>query len=476
MEKGNIRKPAIAGSWYPGNPVTLRSHIERYFQGVTLDLPENISIMGLVVPHAGYVYSGQIAAYGYRSIMGHSFDGVMVIAPSHRIPFQGVSIFATGGYETPLGTVFVDTNLAEKILTQSSVIRALPHVHESEHSLEIQLPFLQVVLGNFTFLPILMGSQDHYTCKELAKAISSILKDKRILLVGSSDLSHFHSYERAIELDKRAINYMENMDSEGLLHALERGEVEACGGGPAAVVMEVAKNLGATQAKLLKYANSGDVTGERKSVVGYASMVFFRTNGISRSEEELTEEEKQTLLKLAREAIERTFAGRPLEEPRDLTEKLKKNRGAFVTLKKRGTLRGCIGYIEPKKPLYKAVQEMALAAAFNDPRFPPLRREEWAEVEMEISALTPLRPIENIDEIQVGKHGLYMSKGFRSGLLLPQVAVEYGWDKITFLRETCRKAGLPAHAWQDGETKIFVFSAEVFGESKNFLDNKNNKN
>jgi AmmeMemoRadiSam system protein A len=262
------------------------------------------------------------------------------------------------------------------------------------------------------------------------------------------------------------------MDVKGFLEGLERGEFEACGGGPVAVAMLAAKRLGAIQPKILRYANSGDVTGDRGSVVGYAAAVFY--TGDSPEEIEgrrrlregsvtgITEGDKQTLLDLARKTIEAMLESAAVSEPADLPERLKKKRGAFVTLKKHGRLRGCIGYIEARKPLYKTIEEMASAAAFNDPRFPPLKKEEWKDITIEISVLSPLKEIRDFKEIEVGRHGLYIVRGGRGGLLLPQVATEYDWDSMTFLKETCHKAGLPSDAWKEEDTRTFIFSADIF--------------
>ena len=178
----------------------------------------------------------------------------------------------------------------------------------------------------------------------------------------------------------------------------------------------------------------------------------------------LTKQDKDLLLRIARESIESEFAGGEMPRFKIESSALEKKMGAFVTLKKQGRLRGCIGLIEGKKPLYETVEEMAQTAAFKDPRFRPVKEDEFKELDIEISALTPLRQIEDVNEIEVGRHGIYIVKGFHSGLLLPQVATEYNWDRNTFLRETCAKAGLPPNAWKDGDAKIFIFSASVFGE------------
>ncbi len=468
MEK-SIRKSVIAGSWYPGDPGVLTRDIQAYLKQVP---GEGVSgrIVGLISPHAGYFYSGQIAAHGYKLIQGRRFDSVIVIGPSHRTPFRGVSIYTGGGYETPLGVVPVDAELADRIIRNGGNLRDYPQAHLQEHSLEIQLPFLQVALGSFSFVPIVMGDQDRRACEELAEAILKATKGKKILVVGSTDLSHFHSYEQAVKRDRRVVDHVQRMDTDGLLRDLESGTCEACGGGPMVVAMLVAKKLGG-RARVLKYANSGDVTGDKGRVVGYLSAALYVENppksrvpgnpaGI---EGGLSQEERKALLEHARRSIECRIQGKPLPDLTPVSDVLNEKRGAFVTLKKNGRLRGCIGYIEARKPLSQAVSEMALAAAFNDPRFPPLKREELAGLDIEISVLSPLKKIKDIHEIEVGKHGLYVVKGFHSGLLLPQVATEYRWDRLTFLQETCYKAGLPADAWRDKDTDIYIFSAEVFG-------------
>lgn len=273
----NIRKSSIAGSWYPDNPRILRTCISDFFQRVP---EESIlgNIVGLVAPHAGYIYSGQVAAYAYKMLQGHIFDAVIIIGPSHRFPFRGISIYDKGGYETPLGIVPVDGHLAGRIRAESRLVSAIPSAHLQEHSIEIQLPFLQYALGEFSFVPLLMGSQDRKTCEDLAAAIVKAVGQKKVLVVGSSDLSHFHSYEQALKLDALALGYLEKMDAEGFLKGLEEQQFEACGGGPAAVTMMAAERMGASRAKLLRYANSGDVGGDKQSVVGYGAAVFCTDN------------------------------------------------------------------------------------------------------------------------------------------------------------------------------------------------------
>ncbi len=275
-EMNPIKKSVIAGSWYPGNPAVLRRDIEKYFDAVP-EMTIDGKIVGLIAPHAGYLYSGHVAAHAYKLVRGRTYDAVMVVGPSHRVAFRGISIFSKGGYETPLGVVPVEEALADKLKKKSPIVTDIPQAHLQEHAVEIQLPFLQVALGQFSFLPLVMGSQDAATCRELAEAIADVSADKNLLIVGSSDLSHFYNYNAAKKMDAVALGHLKHGDSQGLLQSLENGDVEACGGGPMAVVMSVARMLKADRPCLLKYANSGDVTGDKESVVGYAAAVFYRS-------------------------------------------------------------------------------------------------------------------------------------------------------------------------------------------------------
>jgi AmmeMemoRadiSam system protein B len=270
-----LKRSIIAGSWYPGNPSILRRDIENYFNSVS-ELELKGEVVGLIAPHAGYVYSGQIAANAYNLIRGKKYDIVIIVGPSHRVAFHGVSVFSKGGYETPLGIVPVAEDLAEKIKNLSPLVTDIPDAHLQEHSVEIQLPFLQVALGDFLFLPLVMGEQDANTCQELSDAIYKTTRGKKMLIVGSSDLSHFYNYNTAQKMDAIVLEYLKKSDAAGLLQSLKNGEVEACGGGPMAVVILVARMMKADKAHLLKYTNSGDVTGDKNSVVGYVSAVYCR--------------------------------------------------------------------------------------------------------------------------------------------------------------------------------------------------------
>ena len=466
-----IREPAVAGAFYPDNPNVLSRDVKRYLENAKKEMLEG-EIVALISPHAGYMYSGQVAAYAYKLIEGKTFDSVVVVAPSHRALFKGASVYDRGGFRTPLGIVPVDVELSKKMMEQRKEIQFLPEAHSQEHSLEVQIPFLQVVLKSFKLVPIVMEPYWSWeTCQYLASAIAEAVKGKRVLLIASSDLSHFHSYDQAVNLDKVVLSHIDRFDPEGLNRDLKSERCEACGGGPVVTIMLAAKMLGANRGKVLKYANSGDVTGDRSRVVGYGAGVLYKAaGGKEKMKDEkkvgvdlgLKDEEKKTLRHIAKTVIESKVKGKPVPDFKVESPVLKENRGAFVTLQKRGQLRGCIGYIEGHGPLHKTIEKMAEAAAFNDPRFTPVQEKELPELDIEISVLTPLRRITDVNEIEVGKHGIYMKKGWFSGLLLPQVATEYGWDRQTFLEHTCQKAGLPSTAWKEKDTEIYIFSADIF--------------
>ncbi len=465
-----VRKPAVAGSFYPGDGKTLSRQVREFLSRAAKEEVAG-EIVGLVSPHAGYMYSGLVAAHAFKTVEGMKFDAVVVVAPSHRVRFQGASVYDRGGYETPLGVLPIEKDLCQKLKSESNLIESLPQAHSQEHSLEVQLPFLQEVLGKFHLVPMVLGSQDYRSSEAVGKAIARAVKGKKVLLVASTDLSHYHPYDRAVQLDKIILEDIQAFDAQKLGRDLDAGKGEACGGGPVMAVMVAAKELGANRARILKYMNSGDVTGDRSGVVGYAAAVFSRNSGPPEKKPDrkktgislgLTEEDKKTLRQIAQSAIERRFKGESPPKIDIAGGHLKENRGAFVSLHRQGRLRGCIGTIQPSRPLYQVVEEMAAAAAFDDTRFSPLSAGELKDLDLEISVLTPLQRVEEVDEIEVGKHGLYIKKGFHAGLLLPQVATEYGWDRVTFLEETCRKAGLPKNAWKEKGTEIYIFSADIF--------------
>ncbi len=465
---GPVRPPAVAGQFYPNDARTLGDAVRGYLESAQpVDLDGRL--VALLAPHAGYMYSGPVAGWAYRQVKDRALDTVVVLAPSHRVAFRGVSVWPKGAYRTPLGDVLVDEETCRAILGAGWPFNDLADAHGPEHALEVQIPFLQVALQpGWRLVPVIMGSPDLATAQKAAQAIGKAMEGKRALIIASSDLSHFHGAGRAEELDRKAIRHMEAVDPDSLWEEIQAGKTEACGIGPVLVSLAMARAAGARRGTLLRYAHSGDISGERSRVVGYAAMAWTAPAraGATRSapgiDLGLTGEERQTLKSIARSAIQCALEGRPLPAVEGITPTLMEPRGAFVTLEKNRQLRGCIGFIEAVKPLHETVREMAEAAAFRDPRFPALRQEEWPQIQIEISVLTPLRQIRDVEEIRVGVHGLYVIQGSHRGLLLPQVATDYGWDRETFLAHTCTKAGLPKDAWKDPQTRIYVFGADVF--------------
>ncbi len=275
---GFVREAAVSGTFYPGNSRTLTKDIEKYLDNAVFDAVEG-EIVGVISPHAGYMYSGPIAAYGYKAISHTTYDTVIVIAPSHRMYFEGAAILEKGSYRTPLGTVDIDEELAAEIVRKDRVVIPNIEAHKGEHSLEVQLPFLQVVLKGFKIVPLIIGTQTVDVCEKLSACLYETIKDRNrsILVVGSTDLSHYHPYLSAVELDNVVVKHLSDFDIKGMSDDFNMNKFEACGAGPMITTMMLSKKLGATSSKVLKYANSGDVSGDKSSVVGYVSCVFYKT-------------------------------------------------------------------------------------------------------------------------------------------------------------------------------------------------------
>jgi MEMO1 family protein len=274
---GHIREPAVSGTFYPGNPELLRRDITKYLEDATFDVVKG-DVVGIISPHAGYVYSGPVAAYGYKSLLGKTYDTVIVIAPSHRVRFEGAAILNNGGYRTPLGVVEIDEDVSEEILKGSNSVNVNLKAHTGEHSLEVQLPFLQVVLNSFKLVPLVMGTQDLATCEELSRCLYEVIKKsgKQFLIIGSSDLSHYYPYNEAVRIDNIIVEHLEKFNMQGLAEDSNRNRCEACGFGTIITTMTISEKCGATASRVLKYANSGDVSGDKSGVVGYLSGVFYK--------------------------------------------------------------------------------------------------------------------------------------------------------------------------------------------------------
>jgi AmmeMemoRadiSam system protein B len=276
--KSYLREPAVAGAFYPGNERALSSQVDDLLSKAS-DVPMKGRPTALISPHAGYVYSGGVAAWAYRQLKGKRFDAVVLIGPCHRAFMWESSVYSKGGFKTPLGVVEIDTALAEEIMSKTSKIVFEPRAHQGEHSLEVQLPFLQRTIKDFKIVPIVMGAQSKGYCDELSRAVAEAVRGKSVLLIASTDLSHYHPYDVAVKLDEILIRSVEAYDPERLSEDLEAGRCEACGGGPTVATLMASRALGADGVKVLKYANSGDVSGDKSRVVGYMSGVVYKEEG-----------------------------------------------------------------------------------------------------------------------------------------------------------------------------------------------------
>lgn len=424
--------------------------------------------LALIVPHAGYVYSGQVAAAGFAQLQQGQYDLAVIIAADHQAPLSNpISVWAAGGFETPLGVVPVDTELARRLMEADARITFDQAAHQGEHPIEIELPFLQRICPNCALLPVLMGSDDGATVQALADALLSVGQGRRLVVIASSDLSHYPRREDALRVDDTTLAAIETGDPQTLQRAVAAAMAEgvpnlvtcACGEGPIRVAMRVAAGLGADTVTVLAYANSADSPyGDPSQVVGYGAVMFWRYQP-----PDLTPQRRAELLTLARETLQAYLEHGAIPPYQTDDPVLARRAGAFVTLKEAGVLRGCIGRTRADLPLWQAVQQMAVAAATQDPRFPALTREELDRVEIEVLVLSPLRAVADVSQIQVGTHGLVILKDGHSGLLLPQVAVEEGWDREALLEGLCEKAGLPPGCWREG-ARLYAFTAVVFGE------------
>jgi AmmeMemoRadiSam system protein B/AmmeMemoRadiSam system protein A len=440
-------------------------------------------ILAAVAPHAGYPYSGPVAAYTFAALRnqidaGRHYSRVVVIAPSHYVAFGFTSVYDGDAYETPLGVVPVDKKFARQLARMSSTIRLSGEGHTptpagGEHAIEVELPWLQKVLGNFELVPIVMGDQSYESSRALGVALAKLIHDGGMdggtLILASSDLSHYHPYDEAETIDHETLHALEEWDYFSMSRNFQTRVWEACGGAPIVAAMIAAERMGANRAMTLKYLNSGDTSGDRSRVVGYSADVFVKSPRAADAQTpfSLTDAEKAELLALARKSVETMVRQKEPYMPEPSTsETLDREYGAFVTITKAGALRGCVGYTSPAKPLYVTVRDTATLAALRDPRFPPVTADELPQLAYEISVLSPLRRVTDPEQIEVGRDGLLVKNGDSEGLLLPQVPAEQHWGRQTFLEQTCVKAGMRRDCWKDEKTDIFRFTAVVFSEHK----------
>jgi len=531
-----VRQPAVAGQFYPGDAKSLKQKIESYLAEATTTSPNPPLVKGrdnsatttaavnppapsprfageaglskggnngnppnplypasakatadkqggikaMMVPHAGYDYSGPVAAYGYQAVSGEKVDTVILIGNSHQAYFPGLAIDANDAWQTPLGEVAVNKELADKLITADNDLKYNSQPHEKEHSLEVQLPFLQTVLASgFKIVPILFGNSGDEAYKKLAKALADNLGDEDLVVI-STDMSHYPKYEDANKIDKATLDVIRSLDVEALNKHIELTEKAGydneqtliCGVDGVKTIIALAKQKSWT-ANILKYANSGDATiGSKDQVVGYGAMTFASSEKLkvksAKSEAEiynLNLEQKDALLEIARTTVEGFVKNGQVPDFKISDERLQQKQGAFVTLKKDGELRGCIGQIIPSEnSLWQVVRNMAVAAASEDPRFLPVSAAELPKIEYEVSVLSVPEIIDDWRKIELGKHGVIIKKGWHSGVFLPQVATETGWSLEEFLSQLAwQKAGLSPDAYKnDKGVELQVFTASVF--------------
>ncbi len=461
------RKPAAAGRFYPADPQELRVMLKKMFSDARPC--ENSQVLGIVCPHAGYVFSGTVAASGYNQVDPEKqYENVFVIGSSHYVMLPGASIYNRGNYITPLGTVTVNTSLAGKLISENPVFAFNPDADRDEHCIEVQIPFLQYHLKKgFKLIPVVIGSQSASTCRLIAEALKPYFNERN-LFVFSTDFSHYPSWADANQSDNATCNAIVSGKPDQLLRFLEdyrKKEIpnlstNLCGWTSILTMLYMTSGDSLIKIHPVHYMNSGDTDfGDKKQVVGYWSLAVAKPF-------DFTRQEKIILLGIARKTIEKYLRDRRIPESgTDTSANLNIRAGAFVTLKEHGKLRGCIGRFTSDLPLHKLVSDLAIASATEDTRFEPVVADETDSLVIEISVLSPLRKIRSLAEITLGKQGIYIRKGVNSGTFLPQVAVETGWTREEFVGHCARdKAGIGWNDWKDAE--LFVYEACVFSENE----------
>ena len=467
-EAPTVRPATQANRFYTGNAVELSEEVDS-FLALHSNKPVFDSLAAIIVPHAGYYFSGNVAASAYMSIpVEKAYKRIFLLGPSHHEWLDGASVNTEADYyATPLGMVKVDSELAQKLTEEDSVFSYQPKAHDREHCLEVQLPFLQRRLDEVPpIVPIIISTNDFRKLKRIAEVLKPYFTDENLFIV-SSDFSHYPAYQDACEVDARTGKAVESGDVERFIAVLEENArsgiknlaTSACGELAIATLMLMLDSN--YQVKHLLYQNSGDIDNhDSRRVVGYHAFAIIRG---AEKEFALSNEEKQVLKEIALASIRDSLAGKRMALPAFNSDypTLNSKCGAFVSLHKHGHLRGCIGHFGEDVPLHQIVAKMARAAAFEDPRFMPVRKEELNDLDIEISVLTPMRRIQSLDEFELHRHGIYIRKGYRSGTYLPQVADEVNWTKEEFVSHCAQdKAGIGWDGWKDAE--LYVYEAIVF--------------
>ncbi len=472
------REMIAAGRFYPADREQLLSSLKEMFDASKPGAPGKPR--AIIVPHAGYPFSGNTAARGYNVLKGMHYDNIFLIGSSHRIYLKGASVYNAGHYKTPLGLASVNMKLGSELIENSPFFDFNEEAHVQEHSLEVQVPFLQHVFNTneLNLVPIIIGTQDKKTCRKLAEELKPWFTENNLFVI-SSDFSHYPDYESANKVDEITAKAIQTKSPRTFVGALTKNEqlnipnlhTSACGWTSILTLLYLLEDKHELIIKHLEYTNSGDSKfGSKDQVVGYHAFAVVENNQpVKRKTKEqmISMEDKKKLVEIARSTID-TFLTRgkfPHISEDDLSPVLLKRCGAFVTLRINGELRGCIGRFGEEEILYKVVQDLAIAAATRDYRFPPLSPEEINEINIEISVLTPMRKISSISEIELGKHGIYIKKGNYRGTFLPKVALGTNWTLEEFLGYCSRdKAGLGWEGWKDAD--IYIYEAIDFNEKE----------
>ena len=466
-----IRPATQANRFYEGDPQRLSEEVNSFLaRHKAGDSDQDVA--ALIVPHAGYYYSGNVAAKAYKQLNPErKYKRIFLLGPSHHAWLDGASVDGEADfYATPLGNVPVDKETAQALIAADKVFSFKEDVHTQEHCLEVQLPFLQQQLGEVPpIVPIIIATNDFGRLKQIATVLRPYF-NKDNLFVISSDFSHYPCYEDAISVDGKTGKAIESGDVNQLITTVEANAASgikglatsACGLFPIVTLMLMLDRD--YEVRHLLYQNSGDIERQsRDRVVGYHAFSIVRKADQQGDDFLLTDEDKQQLKRIAAESIQAHFDGKEVDS-KTLSNgypTLQKLCGAFVSLHKNGRLRGCIGHFGEDTPLHEIVAEMARSAAFEDPRFMPVTKEELNDIDIEISVLTPMRRIQSLDEFELHRHGIYIRKGFRSGTFLPQVADEVNWTKEEFVGHCAQdKAGIGWDGWKDAE--LYVYEAIVF--------------
>ncbi|MGD8931426.1 MAG: AmmeMemoRadiSam system protein B [Chromatiales bacterium] len=480
------RPPAKAGSWYPAEPSRLAALIDRLLtQAPVTELQENSAIRALIVPHAAYRYSGATAAIAYRALQGRSYRRVVLLGPAHHsIGESGLSVLDVQAYDTPLGAVPLDRT-AIAGLRNNPLVQQRPTWHRDEHSLEIQLPFLQRVLTpGWELLPILVGNLQDDEYAQAAQALKPLIDDQTLLVI-SSDFTHYGAAfgylpfpadrriaQRLQELDLGAFEQLAAKDPEGFLDYRQRTGITICGYQPLTLLLHLLP--ADARLELLQYDTSGAMTGDYRQSVSYIAALITETLPPQQtqavSSEALTEEQLQILYEIAQLTIRAQVARDPIAAEAlqtrldSIPEQLTGNGAAFVTLWEQDQLRGCVGTSLAWEPLYRSVMRGAEGAALHDPRFLPVAPQELTDLQLEISVLSEPQPIASPDECVPGKHGIVLTQQDHQAVYLPEVAPHMGWDCPETLRRLSLKAGLPEDAWRNG-AELKVFTSRKFAPS-----------